>query len=78
MNFDKRGGIWVKYKQGDKFVDNETGYLYKIINVSDYREPSLAYLADVYDGNKYLGERFMSDDIVDKLTEFVEVQNDWI
>lgn len=66
----------MKYKQGEKFVDDETGYIYKIINTSDYREPQLAYLSDVYEGNKYLGERFISEEIVDKLTEFAEVQND--
>lgn len=34
----------------------------EIININDYREPSLKYLCDVTVDGNYLGERFMSEE----------------
>lgn len=58
-------------KVGDKYVlhsSNGMDYSIKVINVSDYREPSMKYGVDVYDGNGayagdvlFVGENFFSN-----------------
>lgn len=53
-------------KVGDKYIlhsSNGMNYSIEIINVSDFREPSMKYGADVYDGNGvYAGDVMFFDD----------------
>ena len=58
-------------KVGDKYIlhsSNGMDYSIKVINVSDYREPSMKYGIDMYDGNGtyagdvlFVGEDFFSN-----------------
>ena len=57
-------------KVGDKYIlhdSNGMDYNIKVVNVNDFREPSLKYGIDVYDGNgtyagdvMFVGENFLS------------------
>ena len=57
-------------KVGDKYIlhsSNGMDYSIKVVNVNDYREPSMKYGIDVYDGNGtyagdvlFVGEGFFS------------------
>lgn len=63
-------------KVGQKYVfHSENGMDYKIhiVNVNDFREPSMKYGADVWDGNGvYAGDvMFFGDDFIEKC-ELVE------
>ena len=53
-------------KVGDKFIlhsVNGMDYSIEVINVSDYREPSMKYGIDMYDGNgTYVGDVIFVDD----------------
>lgn len=56
---------------GDKYVlHSSNGMYYKIeiVNVNNFREPSMKYGADVYDGNGvYAGDvMFFGDDVLSK------------
>lgn len=56
---------------GDKYVlHSSNGMYYKIeiVNVNNFREPSMKYCADVYDGNGvYAGDvMFFGDDVLSK------------
>ena len=58
-------------KVGDKYIlhsKNGMDYNIEIVNVNDYREPSMKYGADVYDGNgTYAGDiMFFGDDFLGK------------
>ena len=58
-------------KVGDKYIlhsSNGMNYDIEIINVNDYREPSMKYGADVYDDNGvYAGDvMFFGDDFLSK------------
>ena len=57
-------------KVGDKYIlhdSNGMDYNIKVVNENDFREPSLKYGIDVYDGNgtyagdvMFVGENFLS------------------
>ena len=57
-------------KVGDKYILHSSNGMYydiEVINVNDFREPSLKYGIDVYDGNgtyagdvMFVGESFLS------------------
>lgn len=56
---------------GDKYIlhsSNGMDYSIEVVNVSDYREPSLKYGVDVYDGNgTYAGDvMFVGEDFLSK------------
>ena len=56
---------------GDKYIlhsENGMDYSIEIINVNDFREPSMKYGADVYDANgNYAGDvMFFGDDFLKK------------
>ena len=58
-------------KVGDKYIlhsSNGINYDIEIINVNDFREPSLKYGIDVYDGNgTYAGDvMFVGEDFLSK------------
>ena len=53
-------------KVGDKFIlhsSNGMDYSIEVINVSNFREPSMKYGLEVYDGNGvYAGDVMFADD----------------
>ena len=53
-------------KVGDKFIlhsSNGMDYSIEVINVSNFREPSMKYGLEVYDGNVvYAGDVMFADD----------------
>ena len=56
-------------KVGDKYIlhsSNGMDYSIEVINVNEFREPSMKYGADVYDGNGvYFGDvTFFGDDFL--------------
>ena len=58
-------------KVGDKYIlhsSNGMDYKIEIVNVNEYREPSMKYGVDMYDGNgTYTGEvMFFGDDFLNK------------
>lgn len=57
----------MEIKVNDKFIfhsENGMDYQIKIININEYREPSMKYACDVLDGNgTYAGDvAFVGDD----------------
>lgn len=57
----------MEIKVNDKFVfhsENGMDYQIKVININDYREPSMKYACDIWDGNgNYAGDvTFVGDD----------------
>ena len=64
-------------KVGDKFIlhsSNGMDYKIEVVNINEYREPSMKYGVDMWDGNgNYAGEvLFVSDDF---LNECVKVDS---
>lgn len=58
-------------KVGDKFIlhsANGMDYKIEIVNVNDYREPSMRYACDVTDGNGVSNDDvvFCGDDLINK------------
>lgn len=58
-------------KVGDKYIlhsSNGMDYSIEVVNVNNYREPSMKYGIDVYDGNgTYAGDvMFVGDDFLSK------------
>lgn len=58
-------------KVGDKYIlrsSNGMSYNIEIVNVSEFREPSMKYAADVHDGNGvYAGDAmFFGDEFLNK------------
>ena len=58
-------------KVGDKYVlhsENGMCYSIEIININEFREPSMKYGADVFDGNGiYAGDvTFFGDELLEK------------
>lgn len=58
-------------KVGDKYIlhsSNGMNYSIEVININDFREPSLKYGIDVYDGNgTYAGDvMFVGEDFLSK------------
>ena len=56
---------------GDKFIfhsSNGMNYSIEVVNVNDFREPSMKYGVDMYDGNGvYAGDvMFFGDDFLSK------------
>jgi hypothetical protein len=70
-----KGEITMEVKDADVlYFDSENGLTYKVevINVNDYREPSMKYAIDLIDGNgrrfsdAYGDVRFVGQDFIDK------------
>lgn len=62
---------------GDSFIfhsDNGTKYEIKIININDYREPSMRYGCDIYNetGCQYDDVLFIGDDFLKKNKSKIE------
>lgn len=67
----------MEIKINDKFVfrsENGMDYRIKVINMSNYREPSMKYGCDVWDGNgNYAGDvTFVGDDFFNNYKERLE------
>ena len=64
-------------KVGDKYIlhsSNGMDYDIEVINVNDFREPSMKYGIDVYDSNGvYAGDVLFVDDVFLDKCEKVEV-----
>ena len=67
---------------GDKFIlhsENGKDYIIEIVNVNEYREPSLKYAADVWDGEEnhpgdvmFFGDEFFEKSKIEKIGEVAE------
>lgn len=67
----------MEIKVNDKFVfhsENGMDYRIKVININNYREPSMKYGCDVWDRNgNYAGDvTFLGDDFFDKYENQLE------
>jgi len=67
----------MEIKVNDKFVfHSESGmnYQIKVININNYREPSMKYACDIWDGNgNYAGDvTFVGDDFFNNYEERLE------
>ena len=53
----RTGGSGMKVREKYKFGE----YVVQIININEFREPSMKYLLDIYRNEEYLGESFVGE-----------------
>jgi len=66
-------------KVRDKFILNSVNgkkYDCDIVNISDYREPEMKYLLDIYIGDMYIGEKFVGDSFFIDNADKIEIKEE--
>lgn len=63
-------------KAGDKFTLTAEGISYncKIVNISDYREPSMKYAVDLYKDDAYIDTYFCGEDFFTKNEDNISME----